>query len=137
MNNNEKEKKESIEYLINSSDMFLMEDYNRIASQLDGHRYFLQESLKGHISWDEVAYSWMCNVYEPISQVMENFTTQMSFHGRRRADVFFELCDHLYYLSLARGSEVDAYEAVIDYDAKFGKTIGRILAKLLKYTSAA
>jgi len=137
MNNYEKEKKESIEYLINSSDMFLMEDYKRVEAQLDGHRYFLQQSLTGNISWDEVAYSWLCNVYEPISQVMENFTTQMSFHGRRRADVFFEVSDHLFFLSIERGYEVDAYDAVIDYSAKFGKSIGRFLAKLLQYTSAA
>jgi hypothetical protein len=89
------------------------------------------------ISWDDATYSWMSNIYEPISQVMETWTTQMSFPGKRKADLFFEICDHLYYMSVERKREVNAYDAVIDYDARFGKTIGKILAKMLVGKNAA
>ena len=130
MRTNENEKKESIEFLIKNTDMFLDSDYNRVEAQIEGHRYFLGKDLKCPITWDEAVYSWMSNLYQPISQVMENFTTQMSFPGRRRADVFFEICDHLYFLSLQKGHEVNPYDAVIHYDATFGKSIGKFLAKL-------
>jgi hypothetical protein len=137
MNNNDNTKRESIEFLIKDTDMFLKSDYNRLASHIEGHRYFLGKDLKINISWDEATFSWMSNIYQPISQVMENWTTQMSFPGRRRADVFFEICDHLYYLSLDRGREVNVYEAVLSYDANFGKALGRFMARLLSPKSVA
>jgi hypothetical protein len=137
MQNNDLHKKESIEFLIKNTDMFLDADYNKLASHIEGHRYFLGKNLNMPITWDEAVYSWMSNLYEPISQVMETWTTQMSFPGKRKADLFFEVCDHLYYLSVEKQKEVNAYDAVLDYNAQYGKTIGRILAKLLSIKYAA
>ncbi|MFA6905258.1 MAG: DUF4032 domain-containing protein [Sphaerochaeta sp.] len=137
MDKNDLHKKESIEFLIKNTDMFLDADYDKLASHIEGHRYFLGKNLNMPITWDEAVYSWMSNLYEPISQVMETWTTQMSFPGKRKADLFFEVCDHLYYLSVEKQKEVNAYDAVLDYNAQYGKTIGRILAKLLSIKYAA
>ncbi len=130
MRNNDNSKRESIEFLIKDTDMFLNSDYNRLASHIEGHRYFLGKDLNINITWDEATFSWMSNIYQPISQIMDTWTTQMSFPGRRRADVFFEICDHLYYLSLEKGREVGVNEAVSSYNANFGKALGRFMAKL-------
>ncbi|KAF5045141.1 MAG: DUF4032 domain-containing protein [Sphaerochaeta sp.] len=137
MQNNDLHKKESIEFLIKNTDMFLDSDYDKLAAQIEGHRYFLGKNLNMPITWDEAVYSWMSNLYEPISQVMETWTTQMSFPGKRKADLFFEVCDHLYYMSVEKQTEVNAYDAVLDYNAQYGKAIGRILAKLLTIKGAA
>ena len=137
MDKNDLHKKESIEFLIKNTDMFLDADYDKLAAHIEGHRYFLGKNLNMSITWDEAVYSWMSNLYEPISQVMETWTTQMSFPGKRKADLFFEVCDHLYYLSVEKQKEVNAYDAVLDYNAQYGKTIGRILAKLLSIKYAA
>lgn len=137
MDKNDLHKKESIEFLIKNTDMFLDADYDKLAAHIEGHRYFLGKNLNMPITWDEAVYSWMSNLYEPISQVMETWTTQMSFPGKRKADLFFEVCDHLYYLSLEKQKEVNTYDAVLDYNAQYGKTIGRILAKLLSIKYAA
>ncbi|MEA4865494.1 MAG: DUF4032 domain-containing protein [Sphaerochaeta sp.] len=137
MQNNDLHKKESIEFLIKNTDMFLDSDYDKLAAQIEGHRYFLGKNLNMPITWDEAVYSWMSNLYEPISQVMETWTTQMSFPGKRKADLFFEVCDHLYYMSVEKQTEVNAYDAVLDYNAQYGKAIGRILAKLLSVKGAA
>ena len=137
MDKNDLHKKECIEFLIKNTDMFLDADYNKLASHIEGHRYFLGKNLNMPITWDEAVYSWMSNLYDPISQVMETWTTQMSFPGKRKADLFFEVCDHLYYLSVEKQKEVNAYDAVLDYNAQYGKTIGRILAKLLSIKYAA
>lgn len=137
MDKNYLHKKESIEFLIKNTDMFLDADYDKLAAHIEGHRYFLGKNLNMPITWDEAVYSWMSNLYEPISQVMETWTTQMSFPGKRKADLFFEVCDHLYYLSVEKQKEVNAYDAVLDYNAQYGKTIGRILAKLLSIKYAA
>ncbi|MGH0052846.1 MAG: DUF4032 domain-containing protein [Sphaerochaetaceae bacterium] len=131
------QKKESIDYLIKTTDMFQDEDYERLASHIEVHRYFLGKNLSMPITWEEATYSWMGNIYEPICQVMENWATQLSFPGRRKADLFFEICDHQYFLSLQKQREVNAYSAVLDYDIRFGKTIGRIIAKILASNNAA
>ncbi len=137
MRNNDNTKKESINFLIKDTDMFLDSDYNRLSTHIEGHRYFLGKDLNINITWDEATFSWMSNIYQPISQVMENWTTQMSFPGRRRADVFFEICDHLYFLSLEKGREVSVSEAVSSYSANFGKGLGRFMAKLFSPKSVA
>ncbi|MGE4454662.1 MAG: hypothetical protein AB7D92_09010 [Sphaerochaeta sp.] len=137
MDKHDIEKKQSIEYLIKNTDMFIEADYDRLASHIEGHRYFLGKDLSMPITWDEATYSWMSNIYQPVSQVMENWTTQLSFPGRRRADLFFEICDHQYFLILQKQREVNAYSAVLDYDMQFGKTIGRIIAKILSTNNAA
>ena len=93
--------------------------------------YFLGNTRKKPVSWEQATYSWMRNVYEPVSQVMENTTTLLSFPDRRKADLFFELCDHLYYMSIQEQKEIDVYEAVLNYDSLYGKTLGKLLAKLL------
>lgn len=137
MRDNDNTKKESIEFLIKDTDMFLNSDYDRLASHIEGHRYFLGKDLNINITWDEATFSWLSNIYQPISQVMENWTTLMSFPGRRRADVFFEICDHLYYLSLEKGREVGVNEAVSSYNAHFGKALGRFMAKLFSPKNVA
>ncbi|MDY0244599.1 DUF4032 domain-containing protein [uncultured Sphaerochaeta sp.] len=137
MDNHDIQKRQSIEYMIKNSDMFLDADYERLASHIEGHRYFLGKNLSMPITWDEATYSWMSNIYQPISQVMENWATQLSFPGRRKADLFFEICDHQYFLSLQQQKEVDVYNAALDYDVQFGKTIGRIIAKILSSNNAA
>lgn len=137
MSKNDTYMKDSILFMIKDTDMFLDSDYDRLQSHISGHKYFLGKNLNMDITWDEAIFSWVSNIYQPISQVMENWTTQMSFPGRRRADVFFEICDHLYYLSLERGREVSVYEAVMSYDANFGKALGRFMARLLSPKSVA
>ena len=137
MDKNEIQKKESIEFLIKNTDMFLDVDYTKLAAHIEGHRYFLGKNLKMPITWDQATYSWMSNIYEPLSQMMETWTTQMSFPGRRKADLFFELCDHLYFMSLEKQAEVNPYYAVLDYSAQYGKSIGKFFAKLASLNHAA
>ena len=124
-------RKESVEYIIKNADMFQKEDYKRLSAHIEGHMYFLGNTRKKPVSWEQATYSWMRNVYEPVSQVMENTTTLLSFPDRRKADLFFELCDHLYYMSIQEQKEIDVYEAVLNYDSLYGKTLGKLLAKLL------
>lgn len=131
--NNEKEQKEkrmSIEFILKNTDMFKPSDYDRLEKQVSGHKYFLDIKLKRDVGWEDAVYSWMENVYLPISEAMETFTTSMSFPGAERDDVFFALCDHWYFMSEHKEREANPFDVAIDYDAKYGKSIGKILAKM-------
>lgn len=128
MNDND-EKKESIEFLIKSCDMFSEKDYDRLDKQVSGHRWFLGQKLGREVSWDEAATSWLENVYLPVSEAMEMPATQASFPGRARDDVFFELCDHWFFEAKDHDGKANAYNATLDYDEKYGSLIGRFLAR--------
>jgi len=54
----------------------------------------------------------------------------MSFPHHRRADLIFEVIDHLYFLNLESRREVSPWEAMLDYSAHYGKPLGRVLAKM-------
>ncbi|MFA6844620.1 MAG: hypothetical protein WCR02_02735 [Sphaerochaetaceae bacterium] len=125
----ENNKEENIRFLIKSTDMFTNDDYDRLDTQVSGHKYFLDRQLGKEISWTEAVFSWMENVYLPISEAMETFTTSMSFPGQKRNDVFFALCDHWFFMS-QKVKDQDAFQAALDYDANYGKSIGRILARM-------
>ncbi|MCH3908484.1 MAG: hypothetical protein LKE39_11195 [Sphaerochaeta sp.] len=130
MEKNEKELKENIELIIKNTDMFTEEDADRLTEQVKGHKYFLDRQLGRDLSWTEVAFSWMENVYLPISEAMETFTTSASFPGQKRDDVFFELCDHWFYMAKDGKKHDNAFDVALDYDANYGKSIGKWLAKM-------
>lgn len=130
-------KNESIEFLIKNTDMFSESDRDRLDEQVSGHKYFLDRNIGRNISWEEAAFSWMENVYLPISEAMETFTTNASFPGQKRDDIFFALCDHWFYMSKDANKEESPFAATLDYDANYGKTFGKILARLQKRAVSA
>ncbi len=128
--NDEMEKKQAIDLLIKSTDMFSEKDYDRLAQQVSGHKYFLGQKLGRDVSWDEAAYSWLDHVYLPISDAMETVTTSAAFHGKERDDVFFHLCDHWFFKSKEAGKQTDVFDTTLDYDANYGTAFGKLLARL-------
>lgn len=129
------EQKEAIDMLIRSIDMFSGKDYERLLAQVSGHRYFLGRKLGHDVSWQQAAYSWMEDVYLPISDAMATLVTSSSFAGKQRADVFFNLCDHWYFQSKDAGKPTDVFASTLDYDARYGSSIGRLLARLKGFGS--
>ena len=126
----ETEKKQAIDLLIKSTDMFSEKDAERLAGQVEGHKYFLGQKSGHEVSWDEAAYSWLEHVYLPISEAMEMAATSTAFHGKARDEVFFNLCDHWFYKSKEAGKQTDVFDTTLDYDANYGTAIGRLLARL-------
>jgi len=130
MKSTEIDKAESIRFFIRSQQIFSDRDWERLVRQIEGHRYFLSLRLHMDITWDEAVFSWQSNIYEPIAGLLGTWTTLMSFPHHRRADLLFEVIDHLYYLSLESGREVSPWEAMLDYSARYGKPLGRMLARM-------
>jgi hypothetical protein len=130
MKSTEIDKAGSIRFFIRSQQILSDRDYDRLSKQIEGHRYFLGTRLHMDITWDEAVYSWQSNIYEPIASLLGMWATVMSFPHHRRADLIFEVIDHLYYLSLEQGREVSPWEAMQDYSVRYGKPLGRILAKI-------
>jgi hypothetical protein len=137
MRSNEIDKAESIRFFIKESKVFSDRDYDRLAEQIEGHRYFLGKKLGYTVNWDEATFSWQSNIYEPVVQLLDSWTAAMSFPHRRKADLVFEIIDHLYYLSLERGKEVLPEIAALHYSANYGKGIGRWLARIQSPSNAA
>ncbi len=130
MKSTEIDKAESIRFFMRSQQIFSDRDYERLVRQIEGHRYFLGRRLHMDINWDEAVFSWQSNIYEPIASLLGTWTTLMSFPHRRRADLVFEVIDHLYFLSLESEREISPWEAMQDYSARYGKPLGRMLAKI-------
>lgn len=130
MKSTEIDRAEAIRFFIRSQGIFSDRDYERLSAQIEGHRYFLGKNLKTDITWDEAVYSWQSNIYEPIASLLGTWSTAMSFPHRRRADLIFEVIDHLYFMRLETGEDVSPWEAMRDYSAHYGKPLGRMLAKI-------
>mgnify|MGYP001434148337 CR=1 FL=1 len=123
---------DSVDFLIKNTDMFTIKDTVRLTEQVKGHKYFLDRQYGRDVSWKEAMLSWMDKVYMPISEAMETFTTSASFPGQQRDDVFFALCDHWFYMTKDGKKHDSMFDVALDYDAKYGRSIGRLLAILQK-----
>lgn len=118
------------------SPVFVESDMQALLNQIEGHKYFLDKELNIKVTFDQAAFSWMENVYKPMSVEMQNILTVLSFSNKEINKLFFELCDHKLLLSINLGREVEAPYAVKDYCMKYGSSFGKFVSRFTKKIAA-
>lgn len=119
-----------MQYLLASTDcVFEHEDYQRLAAQIEVHKYLINQRIPWTITWDDAAFSWLENVYHPIMHVIDRWEIRTAFSGSTTADLFFTISDHWYYL-LQKNPQASAFHAAIEYAATYGKGLGKLFSKL-------
>ncbi len=117
------------------NETFSEADFNTLANQFEGHKYFLDKQLNTKVTYEQAAFSWIENVYKPIALEMDNFLTIVSFSNKERNQLFFELCDHQLMLSINLNKEIDAHYAVQNYCMQYGNTVGKFFSRFVRKTA--
>lgn len=86
--------------------------YKILLEHIAVHRYFLGLEQERDISWQEAVLSWYDNLYRPVVEMIGEHDILEQFPGRKEADLYLWLMDHLYYLR--QGSEAVGIEAAAE-----------------------
>lgn len=116
--------------------VFAETDYQTLSDHIEMHKYLINQTIPWTVSWDDAAFSWIENVFHPIMQVVDRWEVRSAFPNKSRAELFFDISNHWYYL-LEKNPKVYANVAAIDYAATYGTGLGRLFSRLLLPGNAA
>lgn len=115
--------------LASTGSVFTEADYQALSNQIEVHKYLINQHISWTISWDDAAFSWCENVFSPIMQVVDHWEVRAAFPDMTRAQLFFAISDHWYYL-MEKDPSIYANYAAIDYAANYGKGLGKFMSRL-------
>jgi hypothetical protein len=110
--------------------VFTEADYQALSDQIEVHKYLINQNIPWTITWDDAAFSWLENVYQPIMQVVDHWEIRSAFNKHDRARIFFDISDHWYFL-MEKNPSTPASLAAVDYAAKYGRGLGKWMSKLI------
>ncbi|MCH3916024.1 MAG: hypothetical protein LKE40_00755 [Spirochaetia bacterium] len=101
--------------IASTPDIFTAKDKEAICMSVNGHLYFLRKDISPLITFTDAGYSWMENIYLPLSISMHRFMSNCeSCPKTLLSKIFFGICDNWYFLSLDR-VQITPREAAEDY----------------------
>lgn len=110
-----------------------------LMNQIEEHKWYLSERVKGSVSTAEAAKSWYEEIYNPTLNEFSKLGIYKYFPFRTPAVLYLEIMTHKYYLSEAEGKDVGLRRAISDYAARFGddpnflKFVKRIISAVLRF----
>ena len=115
--------------LSSTNNMFKEEDMAVLLNQIEVHKYLINQEIPWTITQDDAIFSWLENVYQPIMQIINQWSVRSAFNHDSDAKLFFAISDHWYYL-LAQDEKISAQSAAIDYAARYGTGLAHIISKI-------
>lgn len=95
--------------------------YDEIQHHIEVHKYYLNQSYTGEISFEDAMVSWFDNVFRPITQLIEAENILSRFPGRTAADLYMWIVKHWDELKHKYGSDFPVHEAARDFADRYGK----------------
>ncbi|MDP3179069.1 MAG: hypothetical protein Q8M76_14270, partial [Spirochaetaceae bacterium] len=86
------------------------------------HKYYVNQDVKGEISFDEALWSWHENVYGPVALAIKEEGLLFRFPDRTTADLYVFIVQHWDELKRKYGLGFPLGEAARDYGERFGST---------------
>jgi hypothetical protein len=96
--------------------------YDQIVEHVLVHKYFLNQEIKGELSFAEALWSWYENVYKPVVVAIQDEGLLSRFSGRTASDLYMFLVQHWDELKRKYGLDYSLGEAARDYGQRFGAT---------------
>jgi hypothetical protein len=96
--------------------------YDQIVEHVLVHKYFLNQEIKGELSFAEALWSWYENVYKPVVVAILDEGLLSRFSGRTASDLYMFLVQHWDELKRKYGLDYSLGEAARDYGQRFGST---------------
>jgi hypothetical protein len=96
--------------------------YDVIYNHILGHKYYLNEKVKGEIPFSDALVSWYNNVYKPIRDIIEEENLCARFPGRTPSDLYVWIVKHWDFLKKKYGIHYSMSDAARDFAQKYGKS---------------
>ena len=94
--------------------------FNIFLKQMEEHKWYLSESAGKVISLEVAALDWYKTVFMPTAQALASSDIEKIFPKRSPTELYVEIMQHKYFMSLKSGKDVGISVAVEDYCLRFG-----------------
>ncbi len=121
--------KDELFILSSTNNMFKEDDLSVLLNQIEVHKYLINQEIPWTITQDDAIFSWLENVYQPIMQIINLWSVRRAFNHYSEGQLFFAISDHWYFL-LAQNEKISAFSAAIDFAARYGKGLAKIVSKI-------
>ncbi|MFW5728324.1 MAG: transcriptional regulator [Spirochaetota bacterium] len=95
--------------------------YDEVIHHIEVHKYYLNQSFLGELSFEDAMVSWYNNVFRPITDLIEAENILSRFPGRTAADLYIWIVKHWDELKQKYGPDFPVQEAARDYASRYGK----------------
>ena len=99
--------------------------YDVIYNHILVHKYYLNQSRKGELPFEEALVSWYSNVYRPIIRIIDGDMLCLNFPGKSPSDLYVWIVKHWDYLKKENGVHYSVADAARDFSVKYGNSKGR------------
>jgi hypothetical protein len=96
--------------------------YDTILEHILVHKYYVNQGVKGEISFEDALWSWHENVFSPVALAIKEEGLTSRFPGRSAADLYVFIVQHWDELKQKYGLGFPLGEAAKDYGERFGST---------------
>jgi hypothetical protein len=86
--------------------------YEILLGHIAVHRWYLGESIKSPVSFNEAALSWFDNVFTPLVEIIREMNILSRFPERTETDFYLWITSHQAYVKEAFGSDLSIEKAV-------------------------
>ena len=114
--------------------------YDVIYNHILVHKYYLNQTQKEELPFNEALVSWYKNVYCPIIKIIEEDRLCLKFRGREPGDLYVWIVQHWDDLKKENGVHYSVADAARDFSVKYGNHKGRfyrllaaILSKIFRH----
>jgi hypothetical protein len=104
----------------NSLDFSMPGLYDRIYNHILVHKYYLNEEQDDELSFDSAAFSWFCNVYKPVIDIITAEDLCGLFPGRTPSDLYVWIVKHWDTLKKMYGIHYTLADAARDFGSRYG-----------------
>ncbi|HTX72296.1 MAG TPA: transcriptional regulator, partial [Rectinemataceae bacterium] len=98
--------------------------YDVVLEHILVHKYYVNQSMTGELSFRDALFSWHENVYRPIVLAIEEEGLLARFPGRTTSDLYVFIVQHWDELKRKYGLAFPLSEAARDYSKRFGRGPG-------------
>jgi hypothetical protein len=95
--------------------------YDEIYGHILVHKFYINQNVKGEISFRDGMISWYNNVFKPIYRTIDDNRVMLRFPGRTPADLYVWTSRHWDALKQKYGDDYTMDDAVRDYSMIYGK----------------
>lgn len=97
--------------------------FDEIIQHIEGHKYYINQSMEEEISFSDAALSWYYNVFAPIIQQITADGAMSRFPGRTKADLYLWIVKHWDELKRQYGEKISLKDAARDFSNRKGQSL--------------
>lgn len=97
--------------------------FDEIVQHIEGHKYYINQSMEEEMSFSDAALSWYYNVFWPIIQQITADGVMTRFPGRTKADLYLWIVKHWDELKRQYGEKISLKDATRDFSSRKGQSL--------------